>query len=222
MKRLLATLGAAAGLLVWALPAPVEAARSTAFNASARLCITTPPTLVRAQVHPPIARIVFTGEELQGLVTSSPQWPALQGAAVTFRITRETDVFNLVTQTFQGQLEGRLRIAMAGGNLRGGMEGHIRGAFADPNNIVETIYTTETRARWSVEGEDVEARGTATATFGPDPNGFCGDVALNGTFRADDDGHGNRPDNDDEAKQNKAKDRKPGDWRPGFRPAHRD
>lgn len=186
VRNLFLTVGA---LSVLAMPAAAfaKAGDAQSFSASGYLCLTHLPDDMKAKVDSDgQVKLKARGEVLSGEITSSSGWDAVQGAAVVVTITKEESVFDLSNGQFAGEVKGDIAIASSEGLLIGNVSGSINGAFADPNDIVGTIYTSTPVVEWNVRGDKVKAEGAASATFTVDPGNpyaYCGTLSLSGSVR---------------------------------------
>lgn len=126
--------------------------------------------------------MIASGEQLSGNISSSAGWNDLAGAGVNVTITREVSLFDFTTNTFSGHVAGRLTLTTDSGVLEGTLQGTVSGAFADPNDLIGSIYASSANVKWPVNGPGARASGMAIASFTADPDTgtFCGPLALNG------------------------------------------
>ena len=163
------------------------------FTASGTLCLVGLPT-IKASTSGLGLRISARGEQLGGAVTDST-WSEITGAGVEAVITHEESLFNMATNTFEGKIEGKIKLSNAEEVLQGSMNGTVSGAFlpiTNPADLLTSIYTSTAEVKWNIrnKGSDSDdddksrARGTATVTFFADIEGnYCGPIVLNGTYR---------------------------------------
>ncbi len=181
---------AAGTLAILAMPATVLAkARHDVqpFSASGYLCLAQLPVDIQFAPTPVGVKIEASGEVLFGQIQQSTGWDDIEGASVAVTIAKEESSFNFASKTFVGQIDGSIDIALASGPITGSVKGVISGAFADPNDIVGTIYTSTPRVVWEAEGADVKTTGIGSATFVVDPANpfaYCGTLNLVGVAKS--------------------------------------
>ncbi|MBI4336698.1 MAG: hypothetical protein HY683_02560 [Chloroflexi bacterium] len=184
MQRLLAVL---VTLVLVSLPAVALAHedRAVPFTATGQLCLQQLPSDIEAELTPTGVWIEASGEQLGGSITSSEGWSALQGAGVAVTVKEEDSFFDFITNTFHGYLKAGLVVSTPAGDLSGKIKGAVSGAFADPANIIDSIYTSQVVFTWEVEGEEAEAKGTGSALFTADPvaGTYCGTVIFKGIVK---------------------------------------
>lgn len=184
-RRLLAILAATALLLLLLLiPATTGADEPTPFSATGTVCVAGLPK-VKAAPSPVGIKLGAFEEQINGAITSSPGWAALEGATLEAKVHHEESTFNFTTLTFSGNLSGDLHITTGSGKLRGELHGSVAGAFLDPANPVTSIYQSAVQLDWTAHGGKAKAKGQGTAAFAFDPSTFtfCGPLNLSGEVR---------------------------------------
>ncbi len=135
------------------------------------------------------------GEQLGGAISES-SWPELASAGVEAVIAHEESIFNLVANTFEGKIEGKIKIAGSEEVMQGSINGTVSGAFlpiTNPADLLTSIYTSTANVKWNIRNkgsnsddeDNSRARGTASVTFVADPNSgtYCGPIVLNGMYK---------------------------------------
>ena len=173
----------------------VAKATTSQFTASGTLCLVGLPTIKANLNKKGILHVNARGEQLAGEIAES-SWSEITGAGVEAVITHEESMFNLVTNTFEGKIEGKIKIAIPGEVMQGSFQGTVGGAFlpiTDPSALLTSIYTSTANVKWNMrnKGSDSDdedksrARGTASVTFMVDPlaGTYCGPIVMTGTYR---------------------------------------
>ncbi|MSQ32533.1 MAG: hypothetical protein EXR59_04805 [Dehalococcoidia bacterium] len=161
------------------------------FTISATLCLVGLPT-IKVVPRAPGLIVDAKGEQLGGAISES-SWSELAGAGVNAVIAHEESIFNLVANTFEGKIKGKIKIARPEEVMQGSINGTVSGAFlpiANPADLLSSIYTSTANVKWNIQNNGSEsddednsrARGTASVTFVADPNTgtYCGPIVLNG------------------------------------------
>lgn len=178
-----------------AQPKVVLAKASTStFTATGTLCLVGLPTIKAAMTRRGLL-VNARGELLAGLIDSST-WSEIAGAGMEAVIAHEESLFNMATNTFEGKIEGKIKIVGSDEVMQGSMNGTVSGAFlpiTDPADLLTSIYTSTANVKWNIrnKGSDSDdddksrAKGTATVTFVADVESgmYCGPIVLNGTYR---------------------------------------
>lgn len=170
-------------LALLAVPSIALADSVQPFTASGNICLAELPQMVVGSPQPTGVRVTALGEKLAGIISDSPDWEDLAGAAVDITITRENSFFDFTTGTFSGGINGSLKVTTADDVLEGKLEGTVSGVFTDPTDILGSIVSSSAQVNWRVASKDAKASGQGNATFAPTGLGFCGPLNLAGSVR---------------------------------------
>ena len=169
-------------LLTAILPAGVMASDKDRdrdkFTAEAMVYISAAGTTTITGQRGPLVFTQTTGEQLTGLVSSSPDWEDLTGSGFTMDVVTNNAILNYNTLTLTGISTGTISLLGADGTsaMTGIFRAIIRGKFMLDEQGNPLFYEVNDLATFKLEGvsgvfDEVEAKGIASVQLTPTPDG---------------------------------------------------